>query len=179
MSPIIYLFTFSLLLLGCSTVQKPPQKTVVDKKFKKSTKAVKVVRTYSVHDVEKRLAMGRRINDLGFKEKSFDPCKLGLSQSGCGKKVFVSLNLQISCRDSEGTTEEIAELTPMNRASISWKILGRKGSAETDRDGYVQIRALFNRLIKNQRVILLKDKLYLGIRTQSYPKLVLPRNWCM
>lgn len=130
------------------------------------------------------LGLERGSEDLGFQEKSFNTCEVGYGYSSshdCEKQHFVVIHFRLQCRDSEGTVSTIlndADLTPIADRDIKWTIAGRQGVARTDAMGFGQIKAIFSRSQKGQRLKLASQGEFLYIRTGDIQKIVTPKPWC-
>lgn len=136
-------------------------------------------RGIGVLQLQNKLGMNRPDNDLGFAEKFFDPCALGLPSEGCSKKVMSVVHFQLMCRDSEGTVSSApVALQPIVAPNISWSVGGLSGSTRTDSHGYGQFLLISGNTVREKRLILRKGAHYVGLTIGEITKVVLPKNWC-
>lgn len=172
------------LLTACETMRHQPDTTEneeLDDTFKvmrkrSGTTAKPTVR--SVGALQTQLGMNRKPSDLGYSEKSFNPCNYGLSND-CSDQYLTVIHFQLLCRDSEGTVSNIPlSLTPINSPQISWSLAGQNGGAPTDRNGYGHLTVVSERPLRQNRLILRKGPHYVGISVDDVTKVVLPKNWC-
>lgn len=156
-----------LLLSACTSIPKSPTEPSI---------LEQAPPTESV--LQSRLGMIRPASDLGFQEKSFDPCLFGVSRQ-CGAKFLSVIHFQLLCRDSEGTVSEVPlSLRPINSPKITWQVGPRSGTTQTDIEGFGQVALVNDGSVRNKRLILRMGKQFVGVTASEINKLVLPQNWC-
>ncbi|NJL24139.1 MAG: hypothetical protein HC902_02475 [Calothrix sp. SM1_5_4] len=130
--------------------------------------------------LQDRLGMIREPDDLGFQEKSFNPCSHGRAPAqGCKNQYFTVVHFQLLCRDSEGSVSTVPlRLAPITSDRVSWKVGGRSGGTRTDKDGYGQLAVLSERSTRGQRLILRIGPQFVGLTVNEVSKIVLPKNFC-
>jgi len=182
---VFHISTLVALLVGltaCTTTPgEAPSEDIGDADFERATKT----RTGSPPPVFKnvgvlksQLGMDRRPSDLGYREKSFNPCEYGMSQE-CTDQYLTVINFQLLCRDSEGTVSSIPiSPKPIVYPTISWSVGGQNGVTPTDRNGYGHLAVVSPRPLREKRLVLRKGPHYVGVSVSDINKLVLPRNWC-
>ena len=125
------------------------------------------------------LGMGRQPADLGFDEKTFNPCSFGLSGSTCRNRYFSVVHFQLLCRDSEGTVSVVpVSLQPIVANEVKWEVAGVSGGTQTDTNGYGQFTVVSDRSTKNQRLKLRIGPQYVAFNVSEVSKIVLPKNFC-
>lgn len=162
------------MLSACQTTPKAPDTPAQPK----AAVEAKSLDAKSLEEIQKDLGMKRRHGDLGLAEKAFDPCPYGLAQS-CTSKYFVVLQLQLHCRDSEGTVNEVpATLTPIANSNVQWSLGGQNGTVRTDRDGMANFILVSDAPVRGKRLIIKKGANYLGVSVSQASNLILPQDWC-
>lgn len=179
------LLTFCMLLIlsACGTApvrETPPE----DDDFVRATKSrggSPPPQFNNVGALQDQLGMNRRPSDLGYSEKSFNPCSYGMSQDagGCDAQYLTVVNFQLLCRDTEGTVSSVpVSLTPIVSPQIGWSLGGQNGGTPTDRNGYGHFAVVSSKPLRGRRLILRKGANYVGVTVSEINKLVLPKNWC-
>lgn len=132
--------------------------------------------------IQRQLKMDRNIRELGFEEKSFNPCEHGVSAPpSCPTQRFVVINFQIQCRDSVGTaaTLESYEAKAIETSDLRWRIGNDvEGSVVSDYEGYAQIRAIMNSSAKRMKLRLAHSGKWLSLSAKEITKIVVPGDWC-
>ena len=134
--------------------------------------------------LHRSLGLERGKNELGYAEKSFDTCTAGYGYSAsrdCRREMFVSIQFQIMCRDSEGTISNAigrGDMKPLSGRSLNWTIQGAKGSMFLDGEGIGHIKTTFRNSQRLQRLKLSVDNDFVYVRAGEVKRLVTPRNWC-
>jgi len=151
----------------------------------RSTKKTQAKEPVREPDVEpEAVARALRINPtslpLGLKEYRVNLCKLGLSKSNCGTKVFSATKFKVMCRDSEGTVQEVNtwNFEPMAGKNVEWRIGMQGGRVVTNSQGEGLTYALDSRSPKYERYILISGKHSLGLRLNQVKQIVVPYYWC-
>lgn len=170
-----------LAFAACTTVPiEPPDEGFEDPNFERATKTRSGSRPpvfKNVGTLQAQLGMNRQPNDLGYREKSFNPCNYGLDEN-CDSQYLTVVNFQLLCRDSEGTVSAVPTLKPIVHPRITWSLAGQNGSTPTDRNGYGNLAVVSSRPLRGHRLVLRKGAHYVGVSVNEVNKLVLPVNWC-
>lgn len=125
------------------------------------------------------LGMKREFNDLGFEEKTFNPCTIGAEgSSGCGDHYFTVVNFQLFCRDSEGSASEVPLTEPIASDNVTWELGGTSGTAPTNPQGYGHFSIVSQIPSRDQRLILRIGPQFIGLNVSEVTKIVLPANYC-
>jgi len=173
-------FFVSVILIGCASPgpQSQRQKQTTAKK-------VEVRDTANVGpDISKLkgiLGLNRQLNDLGYAEKSFDSCRVGLTgETGkCGPRVLTVVNFRLLCRDSEDTAQDIvSNFTPVVTDQVKWKVAEVSGVTRTDTDGYGSVQVISSRSLRGQRLVLTVGRQFLGLTVADVNRIVVPVYWC-
>lgn len=134
--------------------------------------------------LHRALGLERGTDELGYVEKFFDTCSVGYGYSSsrdCRKDVFVSIQFQILCRDSEGTISNAIgrdDMRPLSGRSLMWTIQRAKGTMRLNGDGVGHIKTTFRNSQRLQRLKLSVDNDFVYVRAGEVKRLVTPRNWC-
>lgn len=134
--------------------------------------------------IQRSLGLSREKESLGFQEKAFDTCQVGYGYSrsqNCEIQYFAVIHYRLQCRDSEGTISQILtadDLAPLADQDIKWNLPSRQGISRTDGLGYGQIKGIFRRSQRGQRLKLGSGGDFLYIRTGEINSIVTPRSWC-
>ena len=175
------LVLFSGLLTGCSSV---PTTDDAREGWDFSPETPKSKRSQpprpgaAIGGLQSQLGMNRAPSDLGFAERSFNPCVYGLSTS-CESQYLSVVHFQLVCRDSEGTVSAVPiSLTPIVHPNILWSVAGQSGGTATDRNGYGHFSVVTPSPLRGNRLILRKGTHYVGVEVNEVSKIVLPKNWC-
>lgn len=128
--------------------------------------------------LQSRLGMVRSASELGFEEKSFDPCAVGTSKQ-CRSQFLAVVHFQLLCRDNEGSVSEVPlQLYPITSPNIAWQLGRRSGHAQTDINGFGQFSMVSDSPVRNRRLILRMGRQFVGLTASEITKVVLPKNWC-
>lgn len=128
--------------------------------------------------LQAKLGMVRAATDLGFQEKSFNTCEMGL-RGDCGRKYLAVVNFQLMCRETEGTVSTFPlELHPITAPVVRWSMGPVQGETQTDVNGFGQISVIADRPLSNTRLLLKKGTLFVAIQAGEITRVVLPKNWC-
>lgn len=164
-------FTIMLILLvGCATTPKPETPVA-------SPPMPEPVPALDISALERALSMDRNKSELGFEEKSFNPCELHVPSNDCRPMFLAVVHFQLQCRDVEGTTENY-QVEPINSDHIKWTLGKIAGVTETDREGFGQIRVLTSASQAKQRLRLTLNNDFLILRAADARRIVTPPNWC-
>lgn len=123
-------------------------------------------------------------DDLGYRERGFNTCKAGYGYSSsrnCRNLTMAVINVRLQCRDSEGTISNAlgaSELTAIAGRPMSWKLAGVDGISQTDGEGYAQVRGVFSKSPKTERLRLQVGMQFLYVRAHEVTRLVTPKPWC-
>lgn len=130
--------------------------------------------------LESSLGMQRSLDELGYQEKSFNPCSFGLnSENGCRLRYFTVLHFQLLCRDTEGTISVApTDIRPIFSNDLRWELLGQTGNTQTDASGYGMFTMMSDKSSRDQRLIIHIGSQFLVVNVSEVTKLVLPKNFC-
>lgn len=160
----------SLILFLSACASKPPMTPM---------EPVSIPAANPMTKLESQLGMNRASDDLGFAEKRFNPCELGLSStSQCGTNYLTVVQFQLLCRDSEGTIQEIPQTFPIHAPELRWKLGGKTGGTATNAKGYGRFSVIGHRPLRGQRLILFKGSQFVAVTVSDLTKIVLPKPWC-
>lgn len=170
------LFLLTLVEVGCVTTPdyEPPDSGV---KNARRGRARRIVPAQN-DNLESQLGLTRSPADLGYAEKSFNPCNYGPSET-CDFKFFTVVHFQLLCRDTEGTISTVPRaLSPINHPNILWTLAGLSGGLPTDRNGYGALKVITPATTRGKRLVLKKGHNFVGVEVNEVSKIVLPKNWC-
>jgi hypothetical protein len=155
----------TLLIAGCRTT--PPSPEPID-----TSKDV-------ASQLKERLSMRRAPEDLGFEERQFDPCEMGMESAPCSAKRLTVIHFQLVCRDSEGTVQDVpVNLTPLKSGRVTWKLGGFSGLTRTNESGHGSLDIVSSRSLEGQRLSLRIGKQFLAFTASELTRVVLPQNFC-
>jgi hypothetical protein len=120
------------------------------------------------------------LNQLGFREQSFDTCAIESNLSSkpqCQRLYLVRVNYHILCRNSTGTVDRV-RLTPMDRRKLSWKYKGFRGLTTTTSQGMGSVGFISPKSSLNGHLYLYKGRRVARKSFQDQWKMVLPKEWC-
>lgn len=162
----IFLFTF-----GCSTLTPDSRRT--DRHHPS-------VPSVDYNHIQAALGMNRPSDKLGFEEKAFNDCDLGLRNTHCRTQYFTVVHFRLQCRDSTGTVQSVSniELRPVISRNVRWRIHQSTGLTTTDNRGYGQIRFVSPTSQRPYRMSLQVNENALGVRVAEVTRVVVPRDWC-
>lgn len=127
------------------------------------------------------LGLARGAKDLGYVEKIFDGCRMGVKgeDGSCGSRYFAVVNFRLVCRDTEGTTEAIVtNVRPVITDSVRWKVAGLAGVTHTDDNGYGSVQLVGLKPARGQRLVLTVGRQFLGLEISQVSQIVVPVYWC-
>ncbi|MBC7370101.1 MAG: hypothetical protein H7326_05330, partial [Bdellovibrionaceae bacterium] len=99
----------------------------------------------------------------------------------CRRLYFTVINVQLLCRDSEGTVSvgiDRADQTPIARRAMSWTLKGSNGISQTDSEGFAQVQTVTSISQRTQRLKLSVGNDFLYMRANEITKVVTPKSWC-
>lgn len=73
---------------------------------------------------------------------------------------------------------ERSELTPVEADALKWKVGGISGEVELTSRGYGRVEFVAQSSKLREKLILLLDEQYLGIRLADVSRIVVPQTWC-
>jgi hypothetical protein len=177
----------SLLLVACAsepeTMQLPPPEGLPQEQMP----PVPVQPTQeqqpglNISDLQSRLGLVQDSQDLGFNERSFDGCQIGVrgDHAPCGRRFLSVVHFRLLCRDSVETVQSVsANLTPLTSDSIQWRLGGTQGHTSTDGQGLGQVATVTAQTTKAQRFMLILGTHSLGVEASEVSQIVVPGNWC-
>jgi hypothetical protein len=131
-------------------------------------------------DLITALNMQRDDDDLGFDEKSFNPCQYGLHRGNeCRRQYLTVVHFQLLCRDTEGTVTEVpVDLQPIVANRVEWKLAGVSGMTRTNSEGYGAFSVVRPHSTRGKRLILQIGPQFVGFTVSEVTKIVLPKNFC-
>ncbi len=130
------------------------------------------------------LGLDKMKDELGYQEKVFDTCSAGYGYSAsnnCRREIFVAINFQILCRDSDGTVSVAVsreDMKPLSGRSLKWTLRGSSGTMRLDGEGFGQIRTTYSRSPRSERLKFAVDNDFVYVRAGEVKRLVTPKNWC-
>lgn len=130
------------------------------------------------------LGLSRPNEQLGFEEKAFETCRVGLGfprDRNCQKKHLVVIHFQLMCRDSEGTISTILttqDLQPVSSRSVRWTLKDLSNTVQTDSQGYGQITVIASVTQAQQRLKLTVGNDFLYMRAKEITRVATPPSWC-
>lgn len=136
------------------------------------------------YDALKRtVGMNRPKQELGYVERPFEGCgrQFGLADGSCQRRLLVSVQYRLLCRDSEGTVSQVitaADLQVIPNKQLSWNLKGVQGQSYTDFDGYGEVLTVSTTSQRNQRLKLSNGNDFLYLRAGEVDRLVTPASWC-
>lgn len=143
--------------------------------------AVKAGSGYDLDLLRGKLGMTRDVTNLGYVEKAFDGCRMGVKGKNgkCGANYLTVVNFQILCRDSEDTVQEIVtNFTPVVTNNVKWKLAEMDGVTETNSSGYGRVQFLTPKSSRGKRLVLTIGRQFLGLEISQVSKIVVPIYWC-
>lgn len=163
-----------IVLAGCTTAQKSEGPQDTSRAGQQKSQAIDVDKLQSALD------MDRSADELGYKEKAFNACKLGLSSSQCQNQYLSVIHFRLMCRNSVGTVQSVSnyELTPVVSDNVRWTLGLYKGRASLDEEGYGRIRVITPGSSRSQKLSLQIRDQALGVSANEITRLVLPKDWC-
>jgi hypothetical protein len=134
---------------------------------------------FDLDELEKKLNLGSKFDELGFHQKRFTPCAIGYQAAGCDSHYFTMINFQIVCRDTTETTESSDHiLTPLANKDLELRLNKKIENVQTDSEGFTQMRLVSNGSVSTSRLIILSSPNSLGLRAGDTKKIMVPRDWC-
>ena len=134
--------------------------------------------------LERSLNLARPLQELGYREASFNTCSVGYGYSSskdCRKMVMASINFRLQCRDSEGTISTALgaqDLVAIGGQRVRWTLQKQDDVVTTDGEGYMNLHAVFAKSPKNDWLRVAVGVQFLNIRANSISRVVTPRPWC-
>lgn len=134
--------------------------------------------------LQRSLGLSRGLSDYGYQEKDFATCDVGYGYSSthrCRKNLFVVIQIQLLCRDSEGTvstTLRYDDMTPLTNRTIRWEFAGDRGSLVLDGQGRGQIRSIFASTPREKRLKIATQNDFLYMQAGAIRRVITPKNWC-
>ena len=177
----LVLCALCLLLVACSST---PDKMVLPRPEGMPPEAPVPRRAASATDMDQlqsKLGLARGAKDLGYVEKIFDGCRMGVrgEDGSCGSRYFAVVNFRLVCRDTEGTTETIVtNVRPVITDSVRWKVAGLNGVTHTDDNGYGSVQLVGLKPARGQRLVLTVGRQFLGLEISQVSQIVVPVYWC-
>lgn len=169
----VLLLSLSLIVLaGCAGRASKPDEVVREPAKQQP---------HDLAQLQSALGMDRSPRELGLSEKMFDSCRNHVQgDSGkCGMRYLSVLNFKLTCRDSEGTTQEVVTTTrPLVSDSVQFQLDGQRGVLQSDHEGYVQLRAVTAKPVRGHRLVITVGKQFFGKDIEEVDQLVLPNYWC-
>lgn len=172
-----------LVLAGCATSQVPKEEEIPPP----STAGLETqeqIENIDVDALERSLQLARPLQELGYKEASFNTCRVGYgysSSKNCRKMVMASINFRLQCRDSVGTISTALgaqDLVAIAGQRVRWTLQKQDDTLTTDGEGYGNIHAVFPKSPKNDWLRIAVGVQFLNMRANTMTRVVTPRPWC-
>lgn len=134
--------------------------------------------------LKRSLGLEGPVEDLGYKEKTFNTCQVGYGYSSthdCEKKVFAVVRYRLQCRDSVGTISTgltASDLTAISGKTVRWTFGKKEGVDTTDGDGFGNAEGIFTVSPKRDWLRLAVGSQFLHVRAGDITRIVVPRPWC-
>jgi hypothetical protein len=176
----LFLITLaSSIFIGCTTAPKneAPVFTSPDPRTNEGYQI-------DVVGLERFLGMNMGTGTLGYFERRYNTCEVGYGYPksyGCQDQYYVVINYQLLCRQSEGTVSETIDSSSLNAVRYKngrWNMGGRIGSTQTDHEGKGQIKGIFPRTQRSERVKVAIDSDFLYARGSDFRQVLTPADWC-
>ncbi len=135
-------------------------------------------KSVSIEQIKEKLRLDRDIQDLGYSEKPFNACEMGLRNDNCVNEFLVIIHFQLMCRESEGTVNEAPDLIPVKSDAISWILGDATGTTQTDDQGYGRLETVRLKSSSGSRLRLTIDKRFVAVPASETTRLVVPQDWC-
>lgn len=167
-----------VFLVGCSSTPKK-EEPVAPPPIVSSTES-----SIDFDGLKRNLGLEGPAEDLGYKEKTFNTCKVGYGYStshDCAKKVFAVVRFRLQCRDSVGTISTAlgaADLTAIAGRSVRWTFAKSEGTDMTDGQGYAEAQGVFSGSPKREWLRLAVGSQFLHMRAGDMTRVVVPQPWC-
>ncbi len=137
-----------------------------------------------VEGLARKLNLTRPVEVLGYQEAGFNSCDVGYgfsSSKNCHRMTLAVIHLRLQCRDTEGTISTALgaeDLRPISGQGVRWTLAGGDGVAQSDGEGYVEIRSIFPKSPRTQRLRIAVGLQFLYVRANEVSRIVTPRPWC-
>ena len=167
--------------IACATTYMPDVDESQPEGYEATNTPVRVKRIPPLNIDEVTAIVQVRDEDLrlGFQKFPFDPCKVGLRDTYCGRHYLAVVNVKVYCRDTNGSSSDInSAYEPFDNWSVTFKYMGKRGRVTSDRDGMVRVKVVHKYPDANERLIILKGKHSMGVRAKDAKKVVVPSDWC-
>lgn len=134
--------------------------------------------------LQRWLGMDRDVSDLGYAEKAFNTCEAGFGYSrnhNCRERHLVVIHFRLQCRDSEGTVSKALtadDIKDIGGTNVKWSLKNQSGHSRTNGEGFGQIRGLFTKSQRYQRLRLGVGGELLYVRAGEINTIVTPGSWC-
>lgn len=134
--------------------------------------------------LQRALKLDSDVETLGYREAAFNTCRAGYGYSAsrnCQNRTLAVINIRLQCRASEGTIStalDASDLMAIAGKEVAWALIGTVGRARTDGQGYAQIRGIFPRSPKRERLKVAVGTQFLYMRANEISRVVTPRPWC-
>lgn len=171
----IFLIPLLTILYGCGSTYERPMPAP------SPSAPLPPAETTDLSELQNSLGLRRSHQELGYSEKTFNPCDVGLSQSDCRRRHFVVIHFQLMCSNAEGTTSVIQraeDMQPVSDQAVRWTLKNLNGIVQTDAQGYGQIRAIAPGPQGQQRLKLTVGNQFLYTRAQELTRVATPPVWC-
>lgn len=137
-----------------------------------------------LNGLQRSLGLNPSASDYGFLEKGFATCDAGYGYSAthrCRTNYFVLINVQLLCRDSEGTvstTLQYDEMDPLSNRTVYWELAGERGTLTLDALGRGQIRSIFSSSPREKRLRVSTGNDFLYMQAGAIKRVITPKKWC-
>lgn len=133
----------------------------------------------TIAQIKERLKLVREVQDLGFDEKTFNACDLGLKAEDCTNEFLTVIHFQLVCRESEGTVSEVpTDLIPIQSDAISWKLGDATGVTQSDAQGFGKVEVRRPVSSATSRLRLTIEDRFVATPARETTRIVVPQDWC-
>lgn len=189
MKQLILIFLSTSVLFACGTKEKPSEdKIQVSNLPREKMDSSPGARNQAEEQIDiENLQIVLNLessSELGYRERKFNTCEVNsgyASSANCRQRVFILLQFQLLCRESEGTVSEVImpnDLRPIANQRVRWSMKGLFGEAYTDERGVGKIMTVSKESQKLQRLRLGLGEDFLAVRAGEIHQLITPGNWC-
>ncbi len=170
-------------LVGCASVEKSPAPTERPVSPPPRVTSKPESAPIDLVGLKSSLGMDRPAQDLGYREKPFDSCRVGYgfsSVNDCQALWLVVMNFRIQCRMSEGTVTTLSadDIHPVMADHLRWNLGKVEGWTSTDPQGFGQFVAVVGKPHRQQRLRLTWNGNFLVQTAEEMTRVVATRDWC-
>ncbi len=167
-------------MTACATA--PPREQPVEKVPRPTSQDLEPIENIDYEGLARSLRMERSPEDLGYKEKTFNTCRVGYGYSSthrCRNLHVIAVHFQLQCRDSEGSESDMNyDVRPITESHIKWQLGQDIGMTSTNGEGYGKILWAADGSRANAKLRLTVDGRFLILTANEVRKIVAPGSWC-